>query len=124
MQELERARQIAPDNPRVWLFSGINTLYKPSFVGGGAENALKELARSQELFAAATPASGDSLAPHWGPCDAWLWAGIAHTKLEQHAAARDAFAKALALDPANGWVRSRLLPEAEKALAAGKGKSQ
>jgi len=123
MANLENARKLAPDNPRVWLFSAINTLYKPAFVGGGPDNALKEFEKAQSLFAGAAPAGGGST-PTWGACDAWLFAGMAQMKRKDYAAARDAFRRALAANPSNAWVKSSLLPGAEKALAAAPEKTQ
>jgi tetratricopeptide (TPR) repeat protein len=120
---LDNARKLAPENPRVWLLSAINTLYKPAFVGGGPDNALKEFEKAQSLFAVAGPPHDDS-APAWGACDAWLFAGVAQMKRKDFAAARDAFQKALAVNPSNTWVKSSLLPGAEKALAAAPEKTQ
>jgi len=38
-------------------------------------------------------------------------------ELKDYAAAREYFRKALASNPANGWVRGSLLPAAEDSLA-------
>lgn len=113
----ERALHAGPDNPRVLLLAGLNTLNKPSFVGGGAEPALAQLRKSQELFASVAPA--DSTAPDWGQDDAYLWAGRASMQLGKPADARAAYLRVLELNPDQTWVRRELLPEAEKALAAG-----
>jgi tetratricopeptide (TPR) repeat protein len=114
---LGRAAGLAPDDPRVHLLDGINTLHKPAFVGGGPKPALAKFARAIERFAAETVT--DSLAADWGRDDAHLWAGRAAMKLEDYAAAKRHFDDALAANPQNGWVRTALLPEAEKAIAAG-----
>ncbi len=117
-ENLERAKQLAPESPRVWVLSGINTLHMPSFFGGGAEPALKEFQQAESLFARAAPAASDGAAgPDWGRDDAPLWAGRAQMQLKSYEAARRSFHRALEANPNNGWVRSSLLPEAEKALA-------
>jgi tetratricopeptide (TPR) repeat protein len=114
---MQRALMAAPNNPRVELFAGINTLNKPAFVGGGADHALPLFRRAQELFESATPA--DSTAPDWGRDDAWLWAGRAAMKQGDAATARACYMKALEITPGHAWVTHALLPEAEQALADG-----
>jgi hypothetical protein len=114
----QRALAAGPQNPRVQLLAGLNTLNKPAFVGGGAKPALAQLEKSQQLFeAVAAPA--DSTAPDWGRDDAYLWAGRAAMKSGDAAAARAFYLKALGATPDHGWVRHQLMPEAEKALASG-----
>ena len=54
----------------------------------------------------------------WGRDDAHLWAGRAAMKLKRYADARDAYRKALEVNPANAWVRGQLLPEVEKAMTS------
>ena len=109
-----RAVGMAPDDPRIQLLDGINTLHTPSFFGGGAEKALRKLNRALELFA---QQPSDSASAGWGHDDAHAWAGRAEAKRKRFAAAREHYLQALALNPANGWVRTTLLPEAEQALA-------
>jgi hypothetical protein len=114
--DMAHAKGLAPKNPRVALLDGINTLYKPGFVGGGAGNAIKKFAESAELFASETVA--DPAAPDWGKDDVHVWNGRAEIKTNDLAAARASYQKALAANPANGWVKNSLLPDVEKKLAA------
>lgn len=114
--DMDHALDLAPKNPRVRLLDGINTLYKPGFVGGGAGNALKALDKAQALFAAETVT--DPSAPDWGKDDAYVWAGRAAVKIGDYKGARDYYQKALAANPDNGWVKRSLLPEVEKQLGA------
>jgi tetratricopeptide (TPR) repeat protein len=116
IQNMARAVELAPRNPRVRLLDGINTLHQPEFVGGGAEPALAKLTRALDLFEAEAPA--DSTAPDWGRDDAHVWAGRGAMKLGRFEAARDHYRKALELSPESRWVHGTLLPEAEKAIAA------
>jgi tetratricopeptide (TPR) repeat protein len=113
---LQRALRLAPRNPRIRLIEGINTLHKPAFVGGGPEKAMPKLEQARELFASESRA--DSTAPGWGAEDACIWAGRCAAMLGDHDAARDYYRQALALNPANGWVRGTLLPDLEKSAAA------
>ncbi len=110
----QRARELAGSDPRVWLLDGIGTLNKPAAFGGGVESALERFQRAQELFAAA-PA--DSAGPYgWGRDDAFVWAGRAEMSRQGDARAIEFYRKALAVNPANGWVSHALLPQAEQAL--------
>jgi tetratricopeptide (TPR) repeat protein len=106
--DFDRARTLAPNNPRVFLIDGINTLHKPAFVGGGAKPAQAKFARAIECFAAQ-----DSTAPgpRWGADDAWAWAGRAALAVADTAGARRCFARALELNPDSRWVRAVLMPQ-------------
>jgi tetratricopeptide (TPR) repeat protein len=114
--DMGHARDLAPKNPRVALLDGINTLYKPAFVGGGAGAARTKFEKAGALFAAETVT--DAAAPDWGKDDVWTWDGRAAMKAGDFKDAAAAYRKALAANPDNGWVKRSLLPEAEKKLAA------
>lgn len=109
----EKAIALAPNNPRIYLMDGIGILNRPKFVGGGADKALPQLRKAQELFAAAPAA--DSTAIDWGRGEAYLWAGRAATMLDDPAGAAAAYKKCLEFEPGNDWVRYDLLPKAEQA---------
>jgi tetratricopeptide (TPR) repeat protein len=113
---MRRALEMAPDNPRILLLDGINTLHKPTFVGGGADKAFAKLSKASQLFAAES--ASDSTAPVWGRQDAFIWAGRSAMTLKNYGAAREFYDRALELNPANGWVRYTLVPELDKASAA------
>ena len=112
---MARAAEMAPADPRIRLLDGINTFHTPGFFGGGADKALEKLRQAQQLYA--TESVADSTATDWGRDDAFLWAGRCAMQLKDYAAARDFFRKALEANPANGWVRTGLLPAAEDSLA-------
>lgn len=115
---LARAASLAPANPRVALLQGIGDLHKPAQFGGGPEVALPDFRRAQELFAKESVT--DTTALDWGRDDAFLWEGQALAGQNEWEKARDAYRRALEVNPANGWVRTSLLPGAEKKLAAAK----
>ena len=118
---LDRAKDLEPANPRVVFLDGINTFHKPGFVGGGADKARKTFDQAIALWAkvpaAAASAAGDPTALDWGRDDTFTWAGRAATKMEDYAAAKAYYEKALVANPNNGWVKSSLLPGVEKQLA-------
>ncbi len=61
---LEKAQQLEPNNPRAYYLQGQQTFNMPSFLGGGAENALPLFETAAKKFAAFTPTS--ALHPNWG----------------------------------------------------------
>ena len=117
---LGRAAGIAPGNPRVELFAGINALHKPVHVGGGAERARPHFVRALALFEKAPPA--DSTAIAWGREDALLWQGQCLAALGDWAGAIEQYHRALELEPDHAWVKRVLLPRAEQMLAEAKAK--
>lgn len=115
---LQRARAMAPKNPRVRLLQGIGILNTPAQFGGGADKALEIFKQAQALYAADTTV--DAAAPDWGREDAALWAGQSAMRLRDFSAARDFYRAALRANPQQAWVKFRLLPAAEDSLAARK----
>lgn len=111
----QRAAALDSLSPTVRFLEGLNTLYKPPFVGGGAERALPKLRRAIDAYARQRPAG--PLTPDWGHDDACLWAGRAALQAGDPATARALYDQALAANPDNGWVKSSLIPEADSVLA-------
>ncbi len=64
MECFNKARAIDPENPRSYLWQGVNLLHTPEAFGGGKESACPLIQKSLEKFAVFVPA--DSLAPNWG----------------------------------------------------------
>ncbi|NBC00825.1 MAG: tetratricopeptide repeat protein [Bacteroidetes bacterium] len=107
---IERAQQLAPENPRVLLLHAVSLLNKPSRWGGDRDGAIAALNRAIQQFEAAPP-SDDAFQPRWGHADAYAWLGIAHMNGGDPAQARAAFEQALAVRPGYSWVESGLLPQ-------------
>lgn len=61
---LERARELNPENPRIYYLEGETALYKPAFMGGGAKAALPLLEKSLGYFREYLPPH--DLYPRWG----------------------------------------------------------
>lgn len=104
---LDRAKELEPKNPRVWLLSGMSAMFTPKMFGGGSDKAEKDLEKAVELFASDHPTPP---APSWGRADAYIWLGQALQKEEKKEEARAAYQKALELQPGNQWVTRVLLP--------------
>ena len=114
-REWNRAHSLAPENPRVALIRGINLYHKPRMFGGSKEEALASFQEATRLFEAGPDTPGDSLAPAWGHDEAYAWIGIAHMEMGNETAAREAFEKALAVNPDFGRVKHDLLPQLDQA---------
>jgi len=109
---LEKAKELAPKNPRVWIISGTQDYFTPSMFGGDKEQALKTFKKAARL--AKQESIEDPLMPSWGHAEAYAWIGIAQMNAERYAEARTAFEKALELNPDYGWVKGVLLPKLEE----------
>ena len=114
-QALKKAAQLAPDNPRVVLYTAIRDFNTPGMFGGSKEKGLQGFQRAAELFARQEPT--DPIHPVWGHSRTYAWLGLAYQDRGELAPARAAFAKALAINPDFSWVKDVLLPELEKAVA-------
>jgi tetratricopeptide (TPR) repeat protein len=113
---MDRALELAPRNPRVWLLRGIGAMFTPAMFGGGVDKAEEYLRKAIALFADDRPAPP---LPAWGHAEAYVWLGQALHRQKRIDDARAAYAKALELQPENGWVRQVLLPALDR---AGKGR--
>jgi len=107
--EMKRALALGPENPRVWLLRGINTMHTPKMWGGGLDPAEEYLLKAQTLFRAD---SAHPPNPTWGKADVEIALGQLHLMQNRRDAARADFARALALEPENAWVRDTLVREA------------
>ena len=108
---LDRAKELEPKNPRVWLISGMSAMFTPKMFGGGSDKAEQDLRKAIVLFETDRPVAP---APSWGRADAYIWLGQALQKEEKPAEAKAAYEKALEIQPGNQWVRRVLLPSLDK----------
>lgn len=106
---LKKAEQLAPNNPRVVLSAAIGAFNTPKTWGGSKERALEGFQRAAELFAREKPT--DPIHPTWGHSEIYAWLGMAYMDRDEKDSAREAFEKALEIDPDNGWVKYDLLPK-------------
>ena len=104
---IDRAVELEPKNPRVWLIRGISAMHTPRMFGGGAEKAERDLRKAIELFPADEPKTPN---PTWGHADAYVWLGQLMQREKKPADARAAYDKALEIQPNYEWVRRVLIP--------------
>jgi len=108
-QVRERARELDPDNPRVVLLDAVSYFNTPGAFGGDKEKALELALQAAELFAAEEVS--DPELPRWGKEEVWAWIGMIRADADDNAAARQAYEKALEINPDYGWVKNVLLPD-------------
>lgn len=100
-RDLDKALQIAPENPRVALMRGINFHFTPNAFGGSDEKAEAELLRARDLFGMVT----DDGWPNWGQIDALAWLGQILLQMERVEEAVAVFDEALELSPQHNWIQ-------------------
>ncbi len=107
-RSLEKSKRLDGNNPRVVLTDGISDYYTPALFGGDKERGIAKLEQALELFA--QEEVRDPLQPSWGYDEACAHLGIMRQEAGDIEGAREAFVKALEVNPDNGWVKSHLLP--------------
>ena len=105
--QLSRAKALDARNPRVRLLEGISAFHTPKMFGGGIEAATRHFLAAIELFAEDAPKPP---LPAWGLAEAYAWLGQAYAEMGKVEEAREAYERALELEPEYGWVRDVLLP--------------
>ena len=63
-QNLESAKDLNPDNPRMYYLQGIAKYYTPKAYGGGKKTSLPYFEKADALFA--KESGGDITKPYWG----------------------------------------------------------
>lgn len=103
---LDRAMQLGPQNPRVWLIRGISAMFTPSAYGGGLDKAESYLSQALKLYDTDAPKPP---LPAWGHAEVYLWLGQVYLKEGKRDAAHDAFASAAKLEPDNAWAHALIV---------------
>lgn len=63
-ENIEKAKLLQPDNPRIYYLKGNSTYYTPKMFGGGAKNALPLFEKAETLFM--NESKDDIFKPYWG----------------------------------------------------------
>ncbi|NBC64509.1 MAG: tetratricopeptide repeat protein [Bacteroidetes bacterium] len=106
---MDKALAQNPDNPRVRMLNGVGLLNKPSMFGGSVTGAIEEFKVAGDLFTTYEPEN--EYLPTWGHAENYAWLGQAYEQNKQPEKAKQAYEKALAINPNYQWVKKVLLPE-------------
>jgi len=114
---IARAKELAPDNPRVLWVDAVPYLYLPVEKGGNPARAVEIYKRMVEVSGPLVPSSP---LPDWGKPEGLMSLAFAHLKQVPDLASAEKEARAaLQLQPEWSYVKDVLLPQIEKARAAG-----
>jgi tetratricopeptide (TPR) repeat protein len=91
---INKAVEKAPKSSMMYVARGVGNYYLPSQLGGGAKVAIPDFQKAIEL---------DSK-----NAEAYLWLGLSLRKENRDADARQAFTKALELNPNRVWAKQQL----------------
>jgi tetratricopeptide (TPR) repeat protein len=94
---LDKARKLAPQNPRVALVDALGTYSRPRIFGGDKAQALTKLKLAAELFDKAAP--NPATVPSWGHADAYAALGRSLFEAGDTLGARNALERALIIAP-------------------------
>jgi tetratricopeptide (TPR) repeat protein len=92
--EIDKSLQLDPKLALAYVSRGVGNYYLPSSMGGGFDLALKDFDKAIQL--------DPNLA------DAYIWKAVVLRKANRDPEARQAFAKALQLDPNRLWAKEQL----------------
>lgn len=108
----DKAKALAPNNPRVLLGEGVGAFNTPSAFGGGMNKAEQLLRQALTAF---DREPRDKPWPNWGRFDAHAWLGQVLVNRRDFAGARQHYDRAREEAPESGWLRYVLIPALEKA---------
>jgi tetratricopeptide (TPR) repeat protein len=103
---MSAALALDPQNPRVVLVDAISYTFRPRIAGGDKAKAYARAQEAAKLFD--TNKSGLGLFAGWGAAEAWYWVGRGAEHAGDAATARQAYERALALEPAFAAARRKL----------------
>jgi hypothetical protein len=103
---LEIAKGMEPDNPRIYLVNGINNLYTPQAYGGSMENAKSDLEKALKLYPGYKPLNNTF--PNWGFEETYVWLGKIAEQEEKPGLAKSYYQKALKVNSNYSWAKYQL----------------
>lgn len=107
---LDEAESAPENNPRPYIIKGTMQLYTPEAFGGSVAKATESFLKAVSLFE--NGKKNDEIS--WGYEESLAWLGQAYAKSGLIDKAREAYSKALQLEPEYRWVKYVLLPALDK----------
>ena len=104
--EIAKAYELEPNNPRIYLIDGISVLYTPKVFGGGGNKALAKFNKAVELYKEEKRDRG--IYPDWGRDNVFIWLGKVYEKKGEKEKTIRFYKKALEVNPNNGWAKKLL----------------
>ncbi len=114
---LDKAENDNPDNPRIYIIRGHMLKNTPEFFGGSLKGAIKEFKYAASIFEEGVP-SNNEVIPGWGHLEAYIEIGVLYTMLNEYESAKEAYERALEIEPDHGLVKYKLLPALDKKLTS------
>lgn len=100
-KSIAKAKELAPENPRVNLVSGVSDYFSPAIFGGSKTSAIKSLSAAINQYA-----DDQSSGYHWGLAEAYVWRGLAQMELGESGKALNDWRAAVAIEPDFHWANS------------------
>jgi len=111
-REIEKAKKLDPENPRVYMIDGTGKLYTPAMFGGGIDKAIGLFEKAAELF---MQEKDRGIYPDWGRDEVYVWLGNAYKEKKEDSTATEFYKKALEVNPDCGWAKE-ILKEIDQAV--------
>ena len=119
-QMINKALELAPENPRIYLIAGQSAYYTPSMFGGGKDKARRHIEKAMACFHSFVPEK--PILPDWGFDEAYVYMGMIQMDEEDFMGAKASFEKALEINPNNAWVKWDLMQKLEEKMGEEKKK--
>ncbi|WP_299774487.1 hypothetical protein [uncultured Pseudoteredinibacter sp.] len=98
-KSIAKAKELAPENPRVNLVSGVSDYFTPTLFGGSKTTAIKSLSSAINQYA-----DDSDSGYHWGLAEAYVWRGLAQMELGESNKALNDWRAAVAIQPNFYWA--------------------
>jgi tetratricopeptide (TPR) repeat protein len=109
---MDKALELAPDNPRVQMLHGVATYFKPGIVGGNKQKGIEILRKANRLFMLKqSDGAEQTILPTWGFAESFAWLGMVALEAGERETARQYFDRALMIAPQYAWVKTELYPK-------------
>ena len=106
---IRKAKELEPNNPRLYMIEGTSSMYTPEQWGGSKEIARELFIKSSELF---KNEKSLSTMPDWGGSEIYAWLGQIEIEMHNIEKAIYYYEQGLEIDTSNHWIKKILMPRA------------